>query len=246
MLAYADPLIGSTIEPNRAFLSPVRAERAPQGGVGVSMGIYRVVSLTQGWGGDIGHTNFYWQAASSPDTFDAGIAQTCADRVHAFWSICLGPFPPEWNVHQDSVVDFLNETDGTLLNSTAVDPGTSQVGTSGYEWGSLSAMTLCRHITADIVDGRRVQGRHFYGPMDHSVSTAGAPGGSQKDPFGLAWTAQLGEISEEFLVVWSRPRRALSTGPHPHGARAGSAHRITGITFGSQYATLRSRRPAMG
>lgn len=202
----------------------------------------RVRAVSSGWPGAPGLNTFYFQQGDG-SSFLASDAQLCADRVRAAFLELINTFPIGHVVTVDPVVDVLDPADGELQASYGVDPPapTSGIAISGFQ--AIAAMLLASYHTSGIVNGHRVSGRSFIGPVAEQQDTNGTPNADQSAKLTLFGEALLSVgLGGPNLVVWSRPVPAPTPPATTPAARAGSAHVVTSITNRDFYAVLRSRR----
>lgn len=202
--------------------------------------VYRVRTATTGWTGAPGLNTFYFGQNLTVDPDEGAMAADCVARVHAFWLACVTAFPTAWVASVSPVVDVINTDNGDLVSSIIVTTPADVTGTSSAGFGPQVAMVVGSLLTSGIIDGRRVRGRAFLGPVMMSGDTDGSPLAAVVALF----LAQLGTLlggttGHPPLVVWSR-RRGVSAA-HPTGL-GGSAHIANGVTVRDTYAVLRSRR----
>ena len=204
--------------------------------------IHRVRAVSQGWAGGPGLTTCYFREGGG-SVADAAVAQLGADRVRAAFQTMVGSFPNGHTVTVDPSVDAINDTNGDLVASFGVTPPAPTVGLSGAGYQVIAAMLLVSYRTNGVVNGHRVAGRTFLGPVDGEQDTNGTPNAQQ-----LARAAQFGAalldkgLTGPDLVIWARPFAGRTTPPPVLPSRLGSSHVVTSIGVRDFYAVLRSRR----
>jgi len=209
--------------------------------------IARVRAASTGWGGGPGLNTFYFVGNSSGTDVDpdADAADLCVERVQAAFAAGLTLYPSSWQVTVSPVVDVLNPVDGELQDSFSVSPPAAQAGSGGSAFGPTPTMLLLQLRTSTFLDGSRVQGRAFIGPIIPTGDNDGTPNsgalGAGVDMGEALQDAGIGP-SNPALVVWRRPRVAVPEATPPVTARVGSYGRVTSITVPNKYAVLRSRR----
>lgn len=176
------------------------------------------------------HTSYWNGASSTPVQADATDA---AARVRAFWNSLASTLAVGLTINPLPGVDILDQTDGTLVGG--LGPGTLSTVT-GSGTGSLpsASMLLLKLATANIVNGRRVQGRWFIGPVSTLTNTGGNPTAASATALVTAGGLLMSGATSSQLVVWHRPSDLAPSG--------GSAHVVTGFGTATEFATLRSRR----
>lgn len=202
--------------------------------------VYRVRSASEGWGGAPGLNTFYFDQDLNRDTDPAGSAQTVVTRVTAFWTAVSGCFPTLWSVQVNPVVDVINTDNGDLSSSYVAATPAAVDGHVGAVFGPQVAMICADLLTVAIIDGRRVHGRAFFGPLIPAADADGTPISADVSAVQGALTDLMtGATTDPNLVVWSRRKGASLK--HPTGL-GGSAHLVSGVTVKDSYAILRSRR----
>ena len=204
--------------------------------------IHRVRAVSTGWTGGPGLNTFYFREGAGT-VADAAVAQLGADRVRAAFVEMQGIYPNGHSIVVDPVVDALEDTTGTLVNSFGVTPPAAVPGIGGPGYGPLPSMLLASLITSGVVAGSRVAGRAYLGPILNSVEGNGTPTAGQLaavTAFGVAMR-NAGPTGPA-LVVWSRPFPGQVAPLTPKPARLGSSHAVTAITARDFFAVLRSRR----
>lgn len=201
--------------------------------------VYRVRCVSTGWGGAPGLNTFYFDRADAGPS-DPVAAENVTARVRAFWFAEAAIFPNLWNMQVIPDVDVVNTDNGDLVSSQTAPTPAVVTGTYPNGFGPQEAMLCATYSTADIIDGRRVRGRTFIGPLAQQSDTDGTPlngwiGGLQTNLAALIGAG----LADPQLVVWSR-RRGISVS-HPTGL-GGSAHGVTGVQIADKFAVLRSRR----
>lgn len=200
----------------------------------------RVQTVTTGWGGAPGLNTFYFATDQESGTDNDARALNVADRVRAFWFGARPPFPSNWTATVNPAVDVINADQGDLVSSHVVTPPAAVVGTTSGPFGPQVAMVCANLITPGIVDGKRVRGRAFIGPLANTNDFDGTPSPAMIGAVQNGLTALIGgTLNNPNLVVWSR-RKGVSLS-HPTGL-GGSMHLVNSISTRDSYAILRSRR----
>jgi len=202
--------------------------------------VYRVRAVSAGWPGAPGLNTFYFDLAGEGGLGSSTTAAECAARVHSAFSAIVDIWPAEWTCQVDSAVDVINTDNGDLEFSYPFASPALITGTRSEGFGPEAAMVCLNWHTSGIVDGRRVRGRVFLGPLAPRTDHNGTP-----DATVLSRVNSFAGIIETVPMdgnpptVWSR-RRPASTG-HPTGL-GGSSHIVLGHSVRDTYAVLRSRR----
>lgn len=196
------------------------------------MSIFRVRATLTGFSGGPGLMTQYFSPAVAG--FNAALAQLSVDRVRdaltagaALWNSSM-----TWSV--DGTVDEIDEATGTMLDSITVTSRSVAGGSVGSNQGPAPAGACVVWKTAEVKNGRRVQGRTFLVPLAsghfEGNGTLAEAALTLCNDFG----ASMNDAGATDLVhvVWSRP--VLGVG--------GTKHGITGYNTKDKVAVLRSRR----
>lgn len=195
------------------------------------MSIMRVRATLEGLNGLPGLHTTYWNGTTATPT--SGDADDCVDRVRAFWNSFAGFLADGMVVTPSGTVDVIQEGTGALVGS--LPASTTSVVSTGGTAAPLATMMLLKYQTADIVNGRRLQGRSFIGPLEATVNTGGFVAAAANTALltAAAFLSTGGATASE-LVVWHRPSAVAPSG--------GSVGVVTGFDTSLNFAVLRSRR----
>lgn len=185
-----------------------------------------------GWVGSPGLMTFYFKGSTNPTAPE--ILEATA-RVRAALDGCKTQIPTteSWQVRQ--FVDVIEDSDGSLAggaNASAAPAVVNGTGVNGYH--ALQSMALVTFPTNSIVNGRRLKGRRFFGPLhDTAVANTGILSTSAQSALitgmGLLTTTITTPIDH---AVWHRP------GPSGPGSYGVALAPIVGL----KVAVLTSRR----
>lgn len=176
------------------------------------------------------HTTYWTGASSTPVQADA---TDVAARVRAFWNSLASIMAAGVVINPIAGVDILNQATGELEGGLVT--GTlSSVSATGT--GSLpsATMLLLKYATAAIINGRRLQGRSFIGPVSTSVNTGGNPTAASSTALSTAAALLTSGATASALVVWHRPTELVPAG--------GVVSPVTAFGTATEFAVLRSRR----
>lgn len=203
------------------------------------MGMYRVRVASQGWTGGPGLNTFYFASIGGGG---APGAQLALDRVKAVFEALKGIYPSQSTFTFNPEVDHIEEANGELTNSWAVDQPATTTGTLTDGYSAIVTMVLMRLRTEGIVNGNRVLGRAFLGPVGRITDADGTPMTAALDIVSNGGDELL---DDGFLgpppVVWSRPVSAEDATPGSP-ERDGSKHSVTTVVAPNKYSYLSSRR----
>lgn len=192
----------------------------------------RVRAAWAGYSGGPGLSTFYF-SGSNPVL--AAEALEAVNRVRAVFSTGAGSIPIGTVVTVSPQVDILSPATGVLLSSISVAPPASVAGTLAGGPGSTANMALGRFGTAAVINGRKVQGRIFWGPLGVSDVAGGQVSGSRVSLVqGAILQAGITITTPITHCVWHRPDPVTHTG--------GDNPAVTGYTVRTLVAVLRSRR----
>lgn len=192
--------------------------------------MYRVRSTLSGWVGGPGLATFYYTVEDPTGEGVLAHAQGCADRVRAAWSNMLNMFPAFMRIDVQPTVDVIQDATGALVASH-VATGLAQVSGDAGGLSLPQASMLCiNFLTLDIIDGHRVRGRSFVGPLKANEDADGTPTSTQ--------LTQMAEFGDDIAygahpqLIWHRPK----------AGSGGKACAVTGHITKDRFAVLRSRR----
>lgn len=203
--------------------------------------VYRVRAVSTGWTGGPGLNTFYFAPTGVAEITSEEDALLCRDRVRAAFADVNLIYPPATTISVQGSVDVIETTDGELTGNFSLPNAANVVGAGLAGYNALATMLLLRWNTNDIMDGHRVKGRSFLGPVSNGVDADGTPQVgllNELTAFGTAMM-DIGVGEGPKLCVWHRPRPA--TEEHPV-AREGQRATVISYTAVDKYAVLRSRR----
>lgn len=176
------------------------------------------------------HTTYWTGASSSPIAADA---LDVVARVRAFWDSFKGQMAAGVTIGCNQPVDLVNETTGILVGQLGAGSPANVAATGSGSLPSAS-MILLRYNTGLIVNGRRLQGRSFIGPVATGTNTGGdVVAGTNTALLTAAALMNTGATSS-LLVVWHRPSAANPSG--------GLTSPVTSYATNTEFSVLRSRR----
>lgn len=192
--------------------------------------IARVRVTLSGWTGGPGLATYYYRPEVVDEVPLLAMCQAVADGVHDAFAGLLTMFPAFMNIQVNSPVDVLDSATGTLTDSFGITPPAAVVGTAGALAGPQAAMLCINFLTSTIVNGHRVRGRSFIGPLKAAGDADGTPTSTQltqMDEFGDDL-----EVTPNHQVIWHRPV----------GGSGGQAVDVTSHVTSDRFAVLTSRR----
>lgn len=176
------------------------------------------------------HTTYWKGASSSPVSADA---LDVVARVRAYWDAIKGLVAPGVIITCNVPVDVLDQTTGLLIGQLGAGSPASVTGT-GSAIAPRATMMLLRYNTGVVVNGRRLQGRSFIGPVGVNTNSSGSVAGASAGLLVSATsTLQTGPTSS-LIQVWHRP-----TAANPSG---GLSADVISFSTNNEFAVLRSRR----
>lgn len=194
----------------------------------------RVRAALNGWSGGPGLTTFYFDPGVL--TIDAAMVTGVTGRVRAYFDAWKAFFPTTQSAQVEATADILEASTGALVGTVSAGSAPSVVvGTFGTP-GPAFVCAVGRLTTNSFINGKRLRGRTYAGPLSSAFTDSVAPEG------GLLAAVQNGLIAVNTpaggpgLVVWHRPTKVGSS--YSGGAIAGVVNTSVSPIFG----ILKSRR----
>lgn len=195
------------------------------------MSIMRVRFMITGSQGLPGlHTTYWTGASSTPVQADSA---DVAGRVRAFWDSFKSNLASGTVISAIAGVDLLNSATGELEGGLTTGTITS-VSATGTGELPASTMLLLKYTTGAIINGRRLQGRSFIGPLATTANTLGIPTAAVNTAVTTAAAFLNSGATASALVVWHRPTEEVPAG--------GITQPVTAYATNNTFAVLRSRR----
>lgn len=195
----------------------------------------RTVVESTGYTGSPGYNIIHWSAG-------VGAGPTDPDGVEEFHDTLETALTTISSILIDGVeftinpaVDCFDASDGVIVSSTT-DPGTPRVIVGSDEGKTLdrSACVTLRYRTEEYVNGRRLQGRSFLGPIGvGAFNTLGQIDATVQSDVEDAWAGLFTGLGGR-LAVWHRPTTPSGTD--------GSYGDVTSVLCNPTPGTLRSRK----
>lgn len=176
------------------------------------------------------HTTYWTGASSTPVQADA---TDVSGRVRAFWDGFKTVLAAGVTVSTAASVEVLDVATGTLVGQLGPGSQTSVVSTGANELPAATMMLL-KLSTATVLNGRRLQGRSFIGPLGTGANTNGKVTPASNTTLLTASNALFTGATSSALVVWHRPDRVTHLG--------GVVAPVTVAGTAIDFAVLRSRR----
>jgi len=191
------------------------------------------ISMT-GWDGSPAVITEHYSQGSLGGWDDTAI-QDLVDEVRDRYSAQADTFAPPVYLQVEPSVNIFDVATGDLVD-VIVAPETPAIVGSGASGGTLSRATMIgvRLLTSDFRDGRRVQGRLFWGPACTDVfTTSGVIDNDVRASLAASFAASISGLGPR-LAVWSRPKSA--------GSVPGDWADVTSVSVAINPFVLRSRR----
>jgi hypothetical protein len=193
--------------------------------------LYRFRVELDGWQGAPGLNTYYIRFVDTPSTADlegiAGLLRTAYDGLKLYLINGL-------TIKVNPGVDVIRDTDGVLQSAQAITPPATVTATSSATQVSRATMALARLNTDAVVDGRRLRGRIFLGPVSASaISADGSLAPAMVTAIAGMYSGLLDVVSGR-IVVWHRPSS--------RGATDGDSGFVQSVSAKPVPAVLRSRR----
>lgn len=196
--------------------------------------IARVRIAISGWGGSPGVITEHYSQGSLGG-WDDTAAQDLLDEVYERYLAQASVFIDPMVIEVDPAISIIDVASGDLIDViTAASPGSPISGAGTGTSLSRATMIGVRLLTSDFRNGRRVQGRLFWGPTVSGVF----------ETDGTIKAAEGASIEAEFAASISGlgPRLCVYSRPNPSLNRAGDWADVTTVRVSSKPFVLRSRR----
>lgn len=164
--------------------------------------------------------------------------------IRTFWLAIINWFPQGMTATFPSTTDFINETDGKLISSSAVTPGAPAVSSATSAGYSGVSGALIRWNTGAVVNGNKVVGRTYLVPAERNrYQNDGTIVEADRTTLAAAATTLLAAYGDG-VKVWARPYagRPASEGKPAIAARVGSFYTALSAFVPDTAVVLRSRR----
>lgn len=199
--------------------------------------LYRVRATITGPFGSPGLSTTYHRCPAPPTL---AAAQAASDRVRGSWDVVKTILSNTCTIQMQAPVDVIDDADGSLDQSFATTPLGNVVGTVNLSIGPPQVMVGLVLNTNTVVDGRRLRGRLYIGPVASSSTASIAPAGgtvTAVQAMGVALATVSPPAATAPLMVWHRPLRNSS------GVltRTGSSSEVISTQVAAKWFTLRSR-----
>lgn len=196
--------------------------------------LYKWIVEYSGWSGGPGVNVLYMTEGSIPgDTQNA--AQQMYDELHGAYSAHVGLWRPDVKVIVGRECAILEHSTGKIVNVQAVAQPKADIVSTGIGGGeSPATMALARFVTDRWLNGRRLKGRSFLGPINASALDAN---GRMKQV--LASTI---EDSYTSMTSGVGVRLAVYSRPSPANSMVGNYADVVTVAVDQKAAILRSRR----
>lgn len=195
----------------------------------------RVQTRWDGFNGAPGFTVMHFRDFDTDTAPTIAQATAALDRVRLFFETVKSQIPSACRVTVQPVVDVIEHTDGSLVDSLNVTSSPAAItGTSaGTVAGPAGAVFNWR--TNTIRNGRRVRGRTFLVPLGATAYEAnGTLSAAALTSFNTAATALVDSTGTPDLFVYGRPSAPQATD--------GVIAVVSSYTIPDMVAVLRSRR----
>lgn len=131
--------------------------------------LLKYVTRLDGWSGGPGVNVHHFSQGKPPYDLEAAV-QDAYDRLHAMYSGMVGLLITPTVITVDREVTVIEHTTGQIQDVRIVqNPKTDIQGTGIGAAMPRSTMGVVRHSTSTWLNGRRLQGRNFYGPLAESA-----------------------------------------------------------------------------
>jgi hypothetical protein len=196
--------------------------------------MYRVRAKWQYPFGGPGLSTFYFTVTGGAPGSSAD-ATTVAGRVRGAFDVAKTLLSTSTTVIVNPQVDVISDVTGDLVGGFSITPPATVTGTVAGNDGPTAIMAGMRLLTNDILGGRRVRGRSFFGPISGTLTNFPTPQAgivTALNAFGVALITATPPSAVAPAVVWNRPKPGVG----------GSMHQITSVTVAPDWWVMRSRR----
>jgi len=195
----------------------------------------RSIVRSTGYVGAPGYNIIHWSAGLGPGPTDSGGVEEWHDTLETSFTAIAGALLDTGTWVIEASVAYFDDSDGVLLGSTTDPTGDRSIGGSGANlYVSRATQAVMNLRTDDYVNGRRLQGRMYLGPLS----------GSALNDAGQVTSGWVSDIDDAFagtisglggrLAVWHRPTTPTGTD--------GAYGDVTSLNCRSLPGTLRSRK----
>lgn len=195
----------------------------------------RTIVRSDGYIGAPGYNILHWSAGLGPGPTDPDGVEEFHDTLNTAFTNIVGYLVDDviWTIEES--VSYFDASDGVLIGATTDPTGDRTIVGTGTAAGISRATQMTMNLrTEEFVNGRRLQGRMFIGPVGANIIGAGGqlgltiPGIVEGEFSGLV--SGLGGR----LAVWHRPTTPSGTD--------GSYGDVTSLNIRATPGTLRSRK----
>lgn len=195
--------------------------------------LYRVRARWDYGTGGPGLSTFYFLATGG--SANSADAATVAGRVRGAFDVAKSLLTTSTTIIVSPQVDTISDVNGDLLGGFSITAPLPVTGTVAGTTGPSEVMAGLQLLTASIVNGRRVRGRSFFGPVAGTLTTFPTPQAgivSALNAFGVALITSTPPAAVAPAVVWTRPRPT----------QFGTSSQIVSTACAPGWFALRSRR----
>lgn len=193
----------------------------------------RVVVQLDGWVGGPGVNVLHFSEGFTPP-WDEELVEDLVGTLYDAYNACKDMLAPSVTVTVPAAVSIIDAGTGELVD-IITSPSTPSVITSTGTSGSTSrAAQFCVRLnTSKFINGRRLQGRFFFGPMGGGLlSSTGQVTSTLSDNFSDAFSGLISGTGPR-MAVWHRPKAGFPT--------SGDYGDVISVTASPTPGTLRSR-----
>jgi hypothetical protein len=190
----------------------------------------RVRSALNGWSGGPGLTTFYFDPGVV--TIDAAMVTGVTGRVRAYFDAWKAFMPSANSAQVESTADILTAETGALVGTVTAGSAPSIVVGTGSIPGPAFVCGIGRLTTNSFINGKRLRGRTYAGPLGAAFTDSVAPEGGFLAALQTGLNAVLTSGGGPNLVVWHRPTNGTG----------GAIAAVTNVSTSPTYGILKSRR----
>ena len=191
----------------------------------------RLRAVGTGWTGGPGLVTAYFDPGVA--AIDAALITGVTGRFRAFFDAWKNLYPAAIGWTVSPLADVLNPATGALIGQQAAGAVPSiVVGTGAGSIGPAFASIVAQWKTGTYINGRRLSGRTYCGPLASAYTDSPQPEGGALAAVANGQNALLASAGGPLSVIWHRPKPGSP----------GFTSAILTIGQGSEYGILRSRR----
>lgn len=200
----------------------------------------RAVVALDGWIGGPGVNVLHFSEGFAPP-FDEDSIQGTADELHTAYSACADMLAPGVTITIPAAFPIFDVDTGEIVDVISVPEPVDVITSTGTSGSTSRAAQICvRLSTSKFINGRRLQGRFFFGPIGGGLlQSDGQVSPTMQNNFTDAFGGMTSGIGTR-LAVWHRPKGNPHADP-PVPPTGGDWADVISVKGSPTPGTLRSR-----